>query len=244
MMKDNGNNFLDNLFMTKLKDIKHVFFDLDHTLWDFDKNSALAFAKIFEKNKIDVSLEDFLEVYKPINIKYWKYYREARVTKEQLRYGRLSNSFKGLNIEIDDFLINRLADDYITYLPQNNYLFKNVISVLESLVKSYQLHIITNGFEEVQMLKLQKSKIDSFFKTITTSESAGVKKPDPKIFYHALKAAGATAAESVMIGDSYEADVLGAKALGIEAICFNYHQTELREDDICIYDLNDLHTYL
>ena len=80
--------------MTKLKNIQHVFFDLDHTLWDFDRNSKLAFVDIFKKNNISVAIDDFLEVYVPINFQYWKYYRESRITKEQLRYGRLKNSFK------------------------------------------------------------------------------------------------------------------------------------------------------
>ena len=154
--------------MTKLKNIQHVFFDLDHTLWDFDRNSKLAFEDIFKKNNISVAIDDFLEVYVPINFQYWKYYRESRITKEQLRYGRLKNSFKELGVAIDDFLIDRLSVDYIHHLPNHNHLFEGAVDQLSNLHKKYELHIITNGFQEVQSLKLQNSKIDHFFKTITT----------------------------------------------------------------------------
>ncbi|MFI8379297.1 YjjG family noncanonical pyrimidine nucleotidase [Leeuwenhoekiella sp. NPDC079379] len=210
--------------MNKLPGVKHVFFDLDHTLWDFDRNSKLAFETIFEKNKIVVPVDEFLDVYSPINFQYWKYFRESKITKEQLRYGRLKKSFEGLNINIDDFLINKLSDDYITHLPDHNHLFDGALDLLENLNAKYALHIITNGFEEVQALKLKKSKIDHFFKTVTSSESVGVKKPDVKIFNHALTMAGAQVAESIMIGDTYEADILGAKNIGMRTIFFNYHK--------------------
>ncbi|MGB3775898.1 MAG: YjjG family noncanonical pyrimidine nucleotidase [Leeuwenhoekiella sp.] len=217
--------------MNKIVDIKHIFFDLDHTLWDFDKNSELAFKHIFEKNKITVPLQEFLEVYKPINFRYWKYYREAKITKEKLRYGRLSNSFSDLGYAIDGQLINKLSDDYINHLPDNNHLFEGTIEMLEILSKKYTLHIITNGFEEIQQLKLRRSKIDHFFKTITTSEAAGAKKPDALIFNFALSNAGATINDSVMVGDTYEADIAGARALGMETIFFNYHNAQPQEGD-------------
>ena len=212
--------------MNKLNGINHVFFDLDHTLWDFDRNSSLAFETIFKKNKIDVPVETFLEAYVPINKQYWKYYRESRVSKEQLRYGRLKKSFDSISIAIDDFLIDKLANDYITHLPDHNHLFEGTVELLEELNKKYQLHIITNGFEEVQHLKLKNSKIDQYFKTVTSSESVGVKKPDPKIFLHALDVAGATAAASVMIGDTYDADIVGAQHVGMRTIFFDYHMTK------------------
>lgn len=230
--------------MNKLTGVKHIFFDLDHTLWDFDKNSALAFQSIFEKNRIDVTVDDFLEVYIPINNEYWKMYREARVTKEQLRYGRLSKAFKALRREIDDHLINRLSDDYIDHLPLHNNLFDNALEILEELDKNYELHIITNGFEEVQHLKLKNSGIDKFFKTVTTSESAGVKKPDPKIFKEAMHKAGAHFSESVMVGDTYEADIVGALDVGMRAICFNYHKADLDESILTINELSALREFI
>ncbi|EAQ48123.1 YjjG family noncanonical pyrimidine nucleotidase [Leeuwenhoekiella blandensis] len=230
--------------MTKLKNIQHVFFDLDHTLWDFDRNSKLAFEDIFKKNNISVAIDDFLEVYVPINFQYWKYYRESRITKEQLRYGRLKNSFKELGVAIDDFLIDRLSVDYIDHLPNHNHLFEGAIAQLSNLHKKYELHIITNGFQEVQSLKLQNSKIDHFFKTITSSESVGVKKPDARIFKHALELAAADPKKSVMIGDNYEADILGAQNMGLHTICFNYHKAKLPESLVAIDDLTEISNFL
>ncbi|WP_051907794.1 YjjG family noncanonical pyrimidine nucleotidase [Flavimarina sp. Hel_I_48] len=226
--------------MSKLTNIKHIFFDLDHTLWDFDKNSELAFKHIFEKNNIAVPLHEFLEVYKPINFRYWKYYRESKITKEKLRYGRLSNSFSSLGFGIDKHMIDKLSEDYITHLPDNNHLFEGTYDLLSELSKNYNLHIITNGFEEVQHLKLKRSKIDCFFQTITTSESVGVKKPDPRIFNFALAQAGASIENSLMIGDTYEADILGARALGIETILFNYHLAEAQEGDRVVMRLLEI----
>ena len=230
--------------MTKFKGIKHVFFDLDHTRWGFDRNSELAFQDIFEKNSIRVNVEDFLKVYTPINFEYWKYYREARVTKEQLRYGRLKKSFDALQINIDDFLIDRLSIDYIDYLPKHNHLFDGVLELLEELNEKYQLHIITNGFKEVQTLKLQNSKIEHYFKTMTSSEAAGVKKPDSKIFHHALNVAAATVTESIMVGDTYEADIVGAQNIGMQTICFNYHKTVLKADEVVVDDIKSVRLFL
>ena len=202
-------------------EIKHLFFDLDHTLWDFDRNSKLTFQQIFEEQKINIPIHDFLEAYIPVNLKYWKMYREDRVEKSALRYHRLKETFDSLEYRVSDNLINLISEDYIRYLPNFNYLFDDAIEVLQYLEKKYHLHIITNGFEEVQNLKLEKSGIHTFFREIITSECVGVKKPNPKVFEFALGKAGAKAHQSVMIGDSYEADVMGAINSGMRAIHFS-----------------------
>ncbi|RLK06669.1 YjjG family noncanonical pyrimidine nucleotidase [Tenacibaculum discolor] len=201
--------------------IKHLFFDLDHTLWDFDRNSKLTFQQIFEEQKINIPIHDFLEAYIPVNLRYWKLYREDKVEKSALRYHRLKETFDSLEYRVSDNLINLISEDYIRYLPNFNYLFDDAIEVLQYLEKKYHLHIITNGFEEVQNLKLEKSGIHTFFREIITSECVGVKKPNPKVFEFALGKAGAKAHQSVMIGDSYEADVMGAINSGMRAIHFS-----------------------
>jgi len=228
----------------KLKGITDVFFDLDHTLWDFDKNSALTFEKIFEIHKIDVVLNEFLEVYEPINLNYWKMYREERIDKASLRYGRLKNTFDAIDLLVEDNTINILSEDYITYLPSNNYLFNGTFEILNYLEKNYHLHIITNGFHEVQHGKLRNSKIDTYFKTVTNSEMVGVKKPNPIIFEHALNLAKTSANTSVMIGDNWEADIQGALNVGLEAICFNVHGTNLDKNIKQITNLIELKAYL
>ncbi|WP_299115242.1 YjjG family noncanonical pyrimidine nucleotidase [uncultured Winogradskyella sp.] len=205
--------------------IKHIFFDLDHTLWDFDKNSGLTFEKIFGMHHIDVGLKDFLNVYEPINFQYWKLYREEKITKAELRYGRLKDAFDKIGVSISDELIHVLSEDYITYLSSFNHVFDGTHDVLNYLSEKYELHIITNGFEEAQENKMKASNLKQYFATITNSEMVGVKKPNPKIFNFALDLANARAENSIMIGDNLEADIQGAIDVGIDAIHFDYSNT-------------------
>ena len=228
----------------KIDNIAHVFFDLDHTLWDFDKNSALTFEKIFQLNNIDVCLDEFLEIYVPINFQYWKLYREEKIDKESLRYGRLKDAFKLLDLKVKTSMIYKLSDDYIAYLSTFNHLFDGAIEILEYLQGKYKLHIITNGFKEVQQGKLNNSNIDNYFVTVTNSEMVGAKKPNPKIFKYALQVAKASHKNSIMIGDNYEADILGALNFGVDAICFNYHNETLGNEVKQIDNLLQLKQYL
>ena len=224
--------------------IKHVFFDLDHTLWDFDKNSGLTFKKIFELNNINIELGTFLEVYEPINLKYWKLYREERVSKPDLRYGRLKEAFDTLGVSVKDDMINHLSEAYIDYLTTFNHLFEGAIEILEYLQYKYHLHIITNGFEEAQERKMQNSKIRSYFKTVTNSEMVGVKKPNPKIFNYALNSAEANPNESIMIGDSLEADIAGAQKVGMRTIHFDYKDVHNGDGNVRVKQLKALINHL
>ena len=228
----------------KIDYISHVFFDLDHTLWDFDKNSGLTFEKIFKLNDIDVNLNEFLEVYEPINLSYWKLYREEKIDKESLRYKRLNDTFNILNYEVKSRIINKLSVDYIDHLCTFNHLFDGTTELLEYLAPKYELHIITNGFTEVQQGKLNNANINQYFKTVTNSEMVGVKKPNPKIFSHALTLAKANVENSIMVGDNLEADILGALDFGIDAICFNYHKENLTNGIKFVDNLLDLKHYL
>ena len=220
-----------------MNNIKHIFFDLDHTLWDFDRNSEFAFKVIFQKHKISVPLPEFFKAYKPINLGYWKLYQENKISKIDLRRKRFSDTFTACNQKISLDVIDLLAEDYITHLPDNNYLIKGSVELLDYLKSKYKLHIITNGFREIQNKKLKKSGIYSYFDSVTNSEDAGVKKPHPGIFAHALKMAKANAEQSVMIGDNYEADILGAKAYGLKTIFFNYHGEKSALNEDCVFDL-------
>ncbi len=205
-----------------MQNIQHVFFDLDHTLWDFEKNSDLTFQKIFKMNDLSVDLHSFLEVYRPLNFKFWKLYREEKVTKSELRYGRLKNTFDAIDFPISDTLIYLIADQYIEHLADFNHLFDGAIEILDYLNQKYTLHIITNGFEEIQTKKMINSKIYHYFKKVITSESVGVKKPNPKVFKHALEIANANIDQAIMIGDSIEADINGALGVGMKAIHCNF----------------------
>ena len=228
----------------KLDNIEHVFFDLDHTLWDFDKNSELAFKEVFEEQNIRLDVEDFLEVYKPINFKYWELYRNNSVSKEALRYGRLKESFTALKFDTVDTTINLIADAYIEYLPKNNYLLEGGMEVLGLLKDRYKLHIITNGFEEVQHKKMKGSGIHEFFETITTSEEAGVKKPHPQIFQVAIDKSGAKISKSVMIGDNLEADIIGAHQFGLQVIHLGASDQTIQDQYPQVQKLKELLNYL
>jgi putative hydrolase of the HAD superfamily len=228
-----------------MKHIKHIFFDLDHTLWDFEKNSELSFQKIFSENDITINLSDFLEVYRPLNLKYWKLYREEKVSKSELRYGRLKKTFDAVNYSISDNLIDLLAIQYIDSLPEFNHLFHGAFELLDYLKDKYQLHIITNGFEEIQSKKMINSKIHHYFNQIITSESVGVKKPNPKVFNYALTIAKATKEQSIMIGDNLEADIQGALDVGIQAIHCNFDDSEPAVSTIqSVYSLLEIKQYL
>ncbi len=200
--------------------ILDVFFDLDHTLWDFEKNSALAMKQVFEEENIDISCDIFLQIYSPINFAYWERYRKDEITQKQLRYGRLKDSFDALSFAADDDVIDIISRKYIAYLPTYNYLFEGAIDVLDYLAPKYNLHIITNGFHDVQNMKLSNAGIFKYFHTITNSENAGYKKPNPIIFEFALSAAKAKKEHSIMIGDCIDADVRGAINYGMDAILF------------------------
>lgn len=221
-----------------------VFFDLDHTLWDFDQNSGLAFQQVFQKFKIEVTLKDFLEVYEPINFNYWKAYREERVTKEQLRRGRLLDTFSSLKVAYPLAVIDAMAVSYIDELPANNHLLPGATEILEYLHPKYKLHIITNGFQEVQKIKLEKSNIAHYFETVTSSEEVGVKKPNPLVFQTALGKANTTAAQSIMIGDTFEADILGAESVGMHPLFYNYRREKIPATYTLVNHLLEIKTLL
>ena len=224
--------------------IKHIFFDLDHTLWDFETNSDLAFKAIFKKHNVQVDLLKFLNYYRAINENYWKLYREEKVTKEQLRIGRLKDAFEIIKFKSSTELLEVLADDYIAYLPENNYLFEGTHEILAHLKPNFNLHIITNGFSEVQGKKMKNSGLDTYFDKIITSEQVGVKKPNPLIFEFALKEANALASESIMIGDNWEADIMGAQNAGLDVIYCNFDSKPVSEHIKSITNLSELKRYL
>ncbi len=226
---------------TKITDI---FFDLDHTLWDFEKNSALAFETIFANNRMDIKMADFLLHYVPMNLKYWELYSLDLITQTRLRYGRIKETFDLLRYEVDDDTIGFLSEQYIHYLPKYNHLLGGAIEILEYLKPKYRLHIITNGFAEIQNNKLNNAKINHYFKTITNSEIAGVKKPNPNIFKYALNLANTQKENSIMIGDCIDADVYGAIHFGLDAILFNEHQKIIPNNIKQIQHLLELKNHL
>ncbi len=224
-----------------MKNIKHIFFDLDHTLWNFEKNSALTFKFLLDKYNITIDLQKFLKVYMPINFSLWNLYRDDKITKDYLRHNRLKSTFEKLNIKIDSGLIDKISNDYVKHLPDNNFLLPNAISVLDYLFQKYKLHIITNGFTEVQNTKISNSNLSKYFTCIIDSETVGVKKPHSKIFNYAYNISKAAYKnECLMIGDNYQADVMGAINNGFKAIHLNSNNESYHENSLIISDLISL----
>ena len=224
-----------------MKNIKHIFFDLDHTLWNFEKNSTLTFKFLLDKYNITIDLQKFLKVYMPINFSLWNLYRDDKITKEYLRHNRLKSTFEKLNIKIDSGLIDEISNDYVKHLPDNNFLLPNAIPVLDYLFQKYTLHIITNGFTEVQNTKILNSNLNKYFSCIIDSETVGVKKPHSKIFNYAYNISKAAYKnECLMIGDNYQADVMGALNYGFKAIHLNSNNESYHENSLIITDLISL----
>ncbi|PWB24294.1 YjjG family noncanonical pyrimidine nucleotidase [Flavobacterium sp. HTF] len=224
--------------------ITDIFFDLDHTLWDFDKNSQMAFDRIFKNNFGTIKIDDFIEKYLPINQECWRLYQNDQITHQELRYNRLKLSFDALNYSMTDENIDQIANDYIEFLTDNNYLFDGAIEVLEYLKPKYKLHIITNGFAAVQDKKINNALLSGYFSTITNSEMAGVKKPNSIIFDYAVNLAQTSKQNSIMIGDDLEADVYGALNAGLDAIFFNARKIEAPNNYKQINHLSELKKYL
>ncbi len=205
------------------KKYRHIYFDLDRTLWDFESNAEETFQEIFEKYELDRIFPDFdtfHESYKKHNQRLWKAYRDGKLKKQILRNKRFELTLEEYG-NTDTVLAEKIGDDYITISPTKTRLFPGAKETLEYLNQKYNLYIITNGFNEVQFTKIQNCGIRDFFSAVFTSEDAGAQKPHKKIFQHALKNVNAKKSESIMIGDDLESDIQGALNFGMDQIFFN-----------------------
>jgi putative hydrolase of the HAD superfamily len=225
---------------------KHLFFDLDHTLWDFETNSKESLREIFYNNGLDRLTPDFdafAERYSYHNKRLWDRYHHGYVTQQDLRWKRIWLTLVDFK-EGSEALAKQLSLEYLNILPTKTALFPYCNEIITYLLnKNYTLHLITNGFEEVQMNKLRNSKIDAHFKHIVTSEKAMSLKPHKAIFDYALQLANATHTESIMIGDNLDADIKGARDAGLDTVFVNHihEQTDLKPT-YTIYHLKELET--
>ncbi|MFA8450621.1 MAG: YjjG family noncanonical pyrimidine nucleotidase [Bacteroidales bacterium] len=225
-----------------------IFFDLDRTLWDFESNAIETFKDLYKKHKLEekgiTDFLDFVKVYKEHNEFLWAQYREGNIKKEVLRSKRFSLTLKDYKI-YDEILANEMGDDYIDISPTKTKLFPNCIEILDYLSDKYNLHIITNGFEEVQYNKLINCGLFKYFDKIITSEKIGVKKPNPQIFIHATEEANTSIEESIMIGDDFDIDIEGAQSVNMDQVYFNpFSDLETRKATYEISDLIELKKYL
>jgi len=213
--------------------IKHIFFDLDHTIWDFDKNAQETLTELYQQYDLQKlglsSCDQFIEAYTENNQLLWAEYHLGRITKETLRKERFHKTFVELGLSPDS-VPHAFEEDYVRISPTKRNLFQGSEKVLSYLQKKYTLHIISNGFKETTLTKMDLCDLNRYFTNVIISEDVGVNKPDKAIFEYALQIAGASKEESIMIGDSIEADIRGAQAYGIKAIFFNPLKKEKPED--------------
>lgn len=203
---------------------KQLFFDLDRTLWDFETNSRCALEVLYRQLELGTRIEHFEHfhhTYVRINADMWLRYGKGKITKEELRNGRFLKALAYHGIHSES-LAKQLADGYINISPRQTVLFPQVVETLQLLQKEgYRMHIITNGFREVQFLKLDGCGLTPFFDRVLCSEEAGVNKPDRKVFRMAEEWTDCLPEDAVMIGDDMKADIHGALQAGWHAIHFD-----------------------
>jgi putative hydrolase of the HAD superfamily len=213
--------------------IKHIFFDLDHTIWDFDKNAQETLNELYEyyqlRNLGLASADEFIATYTENNHQLWLAYHIGQISKETLRAERFSKTFMQLGVH-PDMIPKQFEEDYVRITPTRKNLFPGSEKVLAYLQERYHLHIISNGFKESTLTKMEVSSLNPYFKNVIISEDVGVNKPDKAIFEYALDKAKAFKHESIMIGDSIEADIRGALEFGIDAIYFNPGNKQIPHD--------------
>lgn len=204
--------------------IKHIFFDLDHTIWDFDLNAQETLLELYEVYQLKAlglhSADDFISLYTENNHRLWAQYHLGQITKDVLRAERFRSTFLALGV-LPEQVPLQFEDDYVRLSPTKTNLFAGAEKVLAYLQQKYHLHIISNGFKETTLTKMDLSGLNPYFKNVIISEDVGVNKPDKAIFEYALAKAEAQIHESIMIGDSLEADIRGAQNFGMKAIFFN-----------------------
>jgi putative hydrolase of the HAD superfamily len=205
---------------------KHLFFDLDHTLWDFEANARVTLATLYEHMDLMTrgvhDFELFYRNYLAHNEKLWARYRKGYIKQDELRVKRMWLSLLDFKI-VDDELCRKMSVQFLDLLPTRTILFPYTKEILAYLTdKGYFLHLITNGFEKTQHSKLKHSGLDIFFREVITSEGSNSLKPNKEIFDYALEKTGALLSESIMIGDTLEVDILGAKNAGMDQVFVNH----------------------
>lgn len=227
---------------------RHIFFDLDHTLWDFDKNAEETLHELYHVHSLKelgvLNPVTFIETYTRNNHALWTDYHNGKITKDYLRETRFRKTFLELGLAPETIPVS-FEDDYVRICPTKTNLFPQVHETLRYLQGKYDLHLISNGFLESTTVKIELSELGKYFKTVVISENVGVNKPDKAIFEFALNGAEARREESVMIGDSLEADIRGALSFGMDAIYFNPANKPKPQDvSIQITQLHDLRSLL
>ena len=205
---------------------RHLFFDLDHTLWDFEANARVTLLELYEALQLEQKgindFDLFHRNYLAHNEKLWERYRNDYIKQEELRVKRMWLALLDFKIA-DEMLAKDMSIRFLDLLPTRTILFPHAIEILKYLTdKKYELHLITNGFEKTQHSKLKHSGLDRYFKKVITSEGSSSLKPNKEIFDFAFEMTGAERRESIMLGDSIEVDIIGAMKAGIDQVFINH----------------------
>ncbi|MDQ3535993.1 MAG: YjjG family noncanonical pyrimidine nucleotidase [Bacteroidota bacterium] len=227
-----------------LKPYKHIFFDLDHTLWDFEKNSTETLIELYDRHQMhelkQFSKEEFIKTFHEVNHFLWACYHKGTLERQTLRSERFKIIFSKLNC-VHPYSTSQLTEEYLSLCPTKTNLFPYALEVLNYLKQKYILHIITNGFEEVQFIKMASSRIRDFFVEIVTSDASGFIKPHKGMFEYALHKTKAYCTDCIMIGDDLDADIVGARNASIDHVYFNpsglKHQEAVTHEIRCLSQL-------
>ena len=205
---------------------KDLFFDLDHTLWDFELNSKETMQELYSTHHIAAlgitDFDAFFNIYTAHNHRLWDRYSKGFIKQEELRWKRIYLSLLDFKIA-NEQLSKDMSLEFLQILPTKKKLFPHTIEILNYLKeKDYKMHLITNGFESVQMQKIKNAEIAHYFTEVVTSETSNSLKPNKEIFEFALKTANATLSESIMIGDNETADIQGGINIGMDTVFVNH----------------------
>ena len=202
---------------------RNLFFDLDDTIWAFSQNARDTFEEVYHKYNFEHyfdSFEHYYSLYQQRNTELWLEYGEGKITKEELNRQRFLFPLQSVGVD-DETLANCYSEDFFAIIPTKNRLMPYAKEVLEYLAPKYNMYILSNGFRELQSRKMQSADIEKYFKKVILSEDLGVLKPWPEIFNFALSATQSELRESLMIGDSWEADITGAHGIGMHQAYYN-----------------------
>ena len=205
---------------------KDLFFDLDHTLWDFELNSKETMQELYINHHIAAlgitDFDAFFNIYTAHNHRLWDRYAKGFIKQEELRWKRIYLSLLDFKIA-NEQLSKDMSLEFLQILPTKKKLFPHTIEILNYLKeKDYKMHLITNGFESVQIKKIKNAEIAHYFNEVVTSETSNSLKPNKEIFEFALKSSNATLSESIMIGDNETADIQGGINIGMDTVFVNH----------------------
>lgn len=224
-----------------MKKYKHLFFDLDHTLWDFEKNTSEAIEELYTHFNFSrwpfFSFDDFMCIFREVNNYLWDKFNHGFIDRYELRNNRFSMILKRLGVAESE-IPEGIGQKYLELAPVKSNVMPHTNEILDYLKPTYHLHIISNGFDDVQHTKLKASKIHDFFETIVTSDSSGHRKPQKGIFEYAMHKAGAQIDNALMIGDNLETDIAGARNATMDHVFFN--PGYMRHEQPVTYEINSL----